>query len=120
MLFERKANEFCRIYSLLAEIKKKLKNKNARSFLKIYFTVGIYLLADLLTKECKHIVLWRKRRNFLADLARSREDIYVMIFYPLNYQLYFLTYVQLFKKTYTTAKLREGQKKKKRHGLCTH
>ena len=55
---------------------------------------------------------WRKRRNFLADLARSREDIYVTIFYPLNSQLYFLTYVQLFLKTYTTAKLREGQKRK--------
>ena len=119
MLFERKANEFCRIYSLSAEILKKT-NKNASSFLRIDFTMGICLLADHVTKECKHIVLWRKRRNFLADLARSREDIYVMIFYPLNSQLYFLTYVQLFKKTYTTAKLREGQKKKKRHGLCTH
>ena len=65
--------------------------------------------------------IWRKRRNFLADLARSREDIYVTIFYPLNSRLYFLTYVRLFLKSYTTAKLREGQKnvKKKRHGLCT-
>ena len=37
------------------------KNKNASSFLKIDFTVGIYLLADHVTKECKQIVLWRKR-----------------------------------------------------------
>jgi len=87
VLFERKANEFCRIYSLSTEIKKnkkknKKQNKNASAFLKIDFTVGVYRLADHVTKECKHIVyfgrvargvmeIWRKRRNFLADMARS-------------------------------------------------
>ena len=54
--------------------------------------------------------MWRKRRNFLADLARSLEDIYVTTFYPLNSRLYFLTYVRLFLKSYTTAKLGGGQK----------
>ena len=47
--------EFCRIYSLSVEIKK--KSKNASAFLKIDFTVGLYLLADHVTKECKHIVV---------------------------------------------------------------
>ena len=34
----------------------KKTNKNASSFLRIDFTMGIYLLADHMTKECKHIV----------------------------------------------------------------
>ena len=34
------------------------KNKNASAFLKIDFTVGVYLLADHVTKECKHLVFF--------------------------------------------------------------
>ena len=57
--------------------------------------------------------MWRKRRNFLADLARSQEDICVTIFYLLNSRLYFSTYLRLFLKSYTTAKLQKVNKIKK-------